>query len=316
MHRKFLVISFALAALALPSLAQTPNLTGVWKLNIPKSDFGQIPPPTSETQTMVDAEPSLKITTDQKGGMGGDTTTVMNLTTDGKEVTWNASGNEVKSTAQWQGNALVVNSKLSVQGSDVTVKATYTLGEDGKTLNISAQYMTGMGNFDLKAVYDKQDASTATAAAAPATAGAASMIHAGGPAPNLSGTWKLDLLKSDFGQIPPPAGQTDTIEDNEPTVKIAVDQKGGMMGDTSYTTTVSTDGKETTSSGMGGAPVTSTAHWDGAALIVDSKTTFQGADIAIKDNFTLSSDGKTLTEATHIESGMGNFDEKMVYDKM
>jgi hypothetical protein len=311
MRRNVLTIFFAVMALALPSLAETPNLTGTWKLNVAKSDFGQIPPPASEIQTMVDTEPSIKITTDQKGGMAGDTTTVMNLTTDGKEVTWTSSGAEVKSTAHWEGKSLIVNSKTSFQGSDISIKAVYILSDYGKTLNIGVQYVTGMGNFDLKAVYDKQDASAATAA----TTGAAAMTHASGPAPNLSGTWKLNAAKSDFGQIPPPASQTNTIEDSEPSVKIAIDQKGGMMGDTAYTVSLSTDGKETTFPGMGGAPVTCTSHWDGAALVVNSKTSFQGADITIKDNYTLSADGKALTETTHIESGMGNFDETLLYDK-
>ena len=117
------------------------------------------------------------------------------------------------------------------------------------------------------------------------------------------------------GKFRLPRSQTDTIDDSEPAVKIAEDQKGGMMGDMNLTTTVSTDGKETTSAGMGGAPVTSIAHWDGIALVIDSKTSFQGSDIKIKDTYTLSSDGKTLTEVTHVESGMGNFDSTSVYDK-
>jgi hypothetical protein len=66
---------------------------------------------------------------------------------------------------------------------------------------------------------------------------------------------------------------------------------------------------------MGGAPTTSTAHWDGAALVVDSKLSFQGTDVKVKDTYTLSSDGKTLTQVTHVESGMGNFDSTSVYDK-
>ena len=482
MHRKILAISFAVAAFALPGLAQTPNLSGAWKLNLSKSDFGQIPPPASEVQTIVDNEPSLSITTDQKGGMAGDTTTVMKLTTDGKEVSWQSGGNDVKSTAKWQGQSLVILSNTTFQGSDIGIKGTYTLGADGKTLTIAVQYVTGMGNFDLTALYDKTDASAATAApaaaaphamsmsqsggstsklsgtwtlnvsksdfgqlpppvsetdtiavsgndfkqqvasvtqrgsqnyvrgctadgkevtlasgdpranlgaitvskvqcawqgsslvytetadlrgtglvdkltfsasddgktltmtsnitsaafnadrklvydqgagsaamAAPAAAAApatAAMSHAGGTPPNLSGTWKLSLTKSDFGQIPGPVSQIDTIEHNEPTVKIAVNQKGGMMGDTSYESAVTTDGKPSTSSGMAGSMVTSTAHWDGAALVVDSSTSFQGTDVKIKDHFTLSDDGKTLTEVTRIESGMGNFDETQVYDK-
>lgn len=135
------------------------------------------------------------------------------------------------------------------------------------------------------------------------------------PAPNLTGSWVLNLTKSDFGQIPPPTSQTDTIEHNEPSLKITVDQKGGAMGDATYTATLSTDGKETTSTGMGGAEVKSTAHWDGDSLVVVSKTSFQGSDFTIKDTYSLSTDGKVLTQITHVESGMGNFDAKDIFDK-
>jgi hypothetical protein len=42
---------------------------------------------------------------------------------------------------------------------------------------------------------------------------------------------------------------------------------------------------------------------------------FQGSPVTIKDTYTLSADGKTLTEVTHAESSMGNFDTTSVYDK-
>jgi hypothetical protein len=142
----------------------------------------------------------------------------------------------------------------------------------------------------------------------------AAMIHTGAT-PNLAGTWKLNIPKSNFGQMPAPASQTNTIEDNEPSIKIVEDQKGGMMGDFNATTNLSTDGKETTSAGMGGAEVKSTAHWEGTTLVVNSTTSFQGSDVKIKDSYSLSTDGNTLTEVTHVETGMGNFDSTSVYDK-
>ena len=87
------------------------------------------------------------------------------------------------------------------------------------------------------------------------------------------------------------------------------------MGDTNITTTLSTDGKPTTSAGMGGAQVTSTAHWEGGTLVTNSKTSFQGSDITIKDTYTPSEDGKTLKEVAHVETSMGNFDTTSVFDK-
>jgi hypothetical protein len=325
MHRKFLAISFAVAALALPSLAQSSNLNGTWKLNTSKSTFGQFPAPTSETDTLTVNGNEFKqeytsVTTrgEQKG--------LRSCTVDGKEVTLTPDDTRVqlgaiklsKMQCSWEGKAVVFLETANLNGSPLTDKLTFSPSDDGKTMTMDSHITAAQPFPDRKFVYDKTDASSAAAvdpAPVAATPGAAAMIHMGGSQPNFTGVWKLNVSKSNFGQIPPPGSQTDTIDDSEPAVKIAVDQKGGMMGDMNLTTAVSTDGKETTSTGMGGAPVTSIAHWDGIALVIDSKTSFQGSDIKIKDTYTLSGDGKTLTQVTHVESGMGNFDSTSVYDK-
>ncbi len=325
MHRKFLAISFAVAALALPSLAQSSNLNGTWKLNTSKSTFGQFPPPTSETDTLTVAGNEFKqeyTSVTARGEQKG----LRSCTVDGKEVTLTPDDTRVqlggiklsKMQCSWEGKAVVFLETANLNGSPLTDKLTFSPSDDGKTMTMDSHITAAQPFPDRKFVFEKAGASSAAAtdpAPVAATPGAAAMIHVGGPQPNFTGVWKLNISKSTFGQIPPPGSQTDTIDDSEPSVKIAEDQKGGMMGDMNLTTTVSTDGKETTSQGMGGAPVTSIAHWDGIALVIDSKTSFQGADVKIKDTYTLSSDGKTLTEVTHIESGMGNFDTTSVYDK-
>lgn len=325
MHRKFLAISFAVAALALPSLAQSSNLNGTWKLNTSKSTFGQFPPPTSETDTLTVAGNEFKqeyTSVTARGEQKG----LRSCTVDGKEVTLTPDDTRVqlggiklsKMQCSWEGKAVVFLETANLNGSPLTDKLTFSPSDDGKTMTMDSHITAAQPFPDRKFVFEKAGASSAAAtdpAPVAATPGAAAMIHVGGSQPNFTGVWKLNISKSTFGQIPPPGSQTDTIDDSEPSVKIAEDQKGGMMGDMNLTTTVSTDGKETTSQGMGGAPVTSIAHWDGIALVIDSKTSFQGADVKIKDTYTLSSDGKTLTEVTHIESGMGNFDTTSVYDK-
>jgi hypothetical protein len=324
MHRKFLATLFAVAVFALPSLAQSSNLNGTWKLNLSRSTFGQFPPPTSETDTITVSGNDFKqeyTSVTARGEQKG----VRSCTVDGKEVNLTPDDPRVqlgaiklsKMQCSREGTAVVFLETASLNGSALTDKLTFSPSDDGKTMTMDSHITAAQPFSDRKLVYDKQETSAGAAesGAMAATPGAAAMIHTGGSQPNFAGTWKLNLTKSNFGQIPPPTSQTDTIEDNEPSVKIAEDQKGGMMGDMNLTTTVSTDGKETTSTGMGGAPVTSIAHWDGVALVVDSKTSFQGSDIKIKDTYTLSSDGKTLTEVTHVESGMGNFDSTSVYDK-
>ena len=325
MHRKFLAMTIAVAAFALPGLAQDSKLNGTWKLNPSKSSFGQFPPPTSETDTLTVNGNDFKqqfMTVNARGTQNG----LRSCTVDGTEVTLAADDPRVqmggikltKMQCSWEGKAVVFLETVNLNGGVLTDKLTFS-SDDGQTMTMTSHISSATMNGDRKLVYDKDDSSAsagpAAGAAMPATPGAAAMIHTGTGAQNLSGIWKLNISKSSFGQIPPPASQTDTIDDSEPSVKVAEDQKGGMMGDMNITSTFDTTGKETKSAGMGGADVISTAHWDGVALVIDSKTSFQGNDVKIKDTYTLSSDGKTLTEVTHIESGMGNFDTTSVYDK-
>ena len=325
MHRKFLAMTIAVAAFALPGLAQDSKLNGTWKLNPSKSSFGQFPPPTSETDTLTVNGNDFRqqfTTVNARGTQNG----LRSCTVDGTEVTLAPDDPRVqmggikltKMQCSWEGKAVVFLETVSLNGGVLTDKLTFS-SDDGQTMTMTSHISSATMNGDRKLVYDKDDSASSAAPAAgaamAATPGAAAMIHTGGGSPNLSGTWKLNISKSSFGQIPPPASQTNTIDDSEPSVKVAEDQKGGMMGDMNITSTFDTTGKETKSAGMGGADVISTAHWDGVALVIDSKTSFQGNDVKIKDTYTLSGDGKTLSEVTHIESGMGNFDTTSVYDK-
>lgn len=325
MNRKIFAAAIAVAAFALPILAQGSGLNGTWKLDVAKSNFGQFPPPTSETDTITVSGNEFKqqfTSVTARGTQNG----LRSCTVDGKEVTLEPNDPRVqigaikltKMQCSWEGKAVVFLETADFNGGVLTDKLTFSPSDDGKTMTMTSHITSATMNADRTLVYDAVDASAASPSGMAPTAGAAAMIHAGGgdaPRPNLSGTWALNVSKSDFGQMPPPASQVDTIEDNEPSVKIVEDQKGGMMGDMNLATTLSTDGKETTSTGMGGAEVKSTAHWEGAKLVVNSKTSFQGGDITIKDSYSLSPDGQTLTEVTHVESGMGNFDSTSVYDK-
>ena len=324
MHRKLFAMLFGIALLALPGRAQNSKLNGTWKLDAAKSNFGQFPPPTSETDTITVTGNEFKqqfTSVSARGTQNGS----RSCTIDGKEVTLTPDDTRVqlgaiklsKMQCSWQGSSVVFLETADFNGGVLTDKLTFSPSDDGKTMTMDSHITSATMNGDRKLVYDAADASAAASPAGmSATPGAAAMIHTGsGDPPNLSGTWKLNISKSDFGAIPGPASQTDTIDDSEPSVKIAEDQKGGMMGDLNITTAISTDGKETTSKGMGDAEVKSTAHWEGGTLVVNSKTSFQGSDITIKDSYSLSSDGKTLTEKTHVESGMGNFDSTSVYDK-
>jgi hypothetical protein len=156
MLRKRVFSIMFVAALAIVAAAQNKtNFSGTWKLNTSKSDFGMIPGPDSRTDVIDHKDPSLKVSVTAEGAQGKQQYTV-NYTTDGKEAVNSLPGREMKSTLSWQGKSLVVDTKLKIQGNDVTIKSVWTLSDDGKTLTQNAHLGSPMGETDQKLVFEKQ----------------------------------------------------------------------------------------------------------------------------------------------------------------
>lgn len=322
MYRKSTLAVLILTAFAASMVAQTkPNFSGTWKLNVAKSDFGVLPAPDNRTDIIDHNEPAIKINTNAESAQGKQTANI-NYTTDGKEVTNQIGPREVKSTVTWEGANLVVNSKLSFNDQDVTIKNVWTLSEDGKTLTENAHLASPMGETDQKLVFDKQEAgavasaapATPPASSAPAAATAAPSTTAGHVRPNFSGTWKLDLTKSDFGVLPPPNSRTDVIEHSDPALKVTT-AEDGQQGKQDYSLNLTTDGKEATNNAAG-LELKSILNWEGSNLVMNTKLKFQDNDVTIKDVWNLSEDGKTLTRNAHLESPMGETDQKLVFSKL
>jgi hypothetical protein len=131
--------------------------------------------------------------------------------------------------------------------------------------------------------------------------------------PNFSGTWKVNVAKSDYGMLPAPESRTDVIEHTGDTVKnkvSAVNQQGKQ----DYTLTFKTDGSEAVNK-IADNQAKITAKWDGPVLAVTIKLNLQGQDIDILSKWVLSADGSTLTQNVHLASAMGEMDQKVVYEK-
>lgn len=312
-----------------------PDYSGTWQLNVTKSDFGQVPGPDSET--ILIAQKGSNVTEDVEfADDQGTHKYEVSFVIDGPEITYPAeSAPQIgivtlqKIKGAWQAGSLVITEALKYQeDADVTGTNTYTLSADGKTLTMDLNLTTPMGAMERKYVFEKQDSSTAaasaaapatpaTAAAAPAKPAAAASAQAAASAamqPSLSGTWKLNTAKSDFGQMPPPDSRTEQIEDNEPNIKIVSTWTGGPMGDGSMTMNLLTNGKESTNE-VFGSEAKSIARWDADSLVVNTTMQMQDGDAAFKSTYTVSPDGKTLTVASHFSGPMGEMDMKSVYDK-
>ena len=301
-------------ALSLASFAQSkPNFSGNWKLNVGKSDFGMMPPPDSRTDAIQQTDDGIKDEVSSVGQQGPMKFTLA-LKTDGTESTIKAGPRELKVSAAWQGPALVVTTKLDYEGNPVTIKSNWTLSPDGNTWIQAAHIESSMGEMDQKLVFDK-DNGTATSSAAPAppTVKASMAPTSIASRPNFSGTWKLNVEKSDFGPLPGPESETEVIEHTDPTIKLAVARKG-PDGAQNYNLVLAIDGKEQVHK-VGDQDVKTTAQWDGSALVVLTKLMFQDNEVQIKSNYTLSPDGKTVNVAAHLSSPMGEADQKLIFEK-
>ncbi len=151
---KIVLTIAALASIALA--ADKPNFSGDWKLNAAKSSFGPVPAPATYTRKVTHAEPSITIENTQTGTQLGDQHDVRTYTTDGKEISYQANGADVKAAITWDGNALLLNSKASIQGMDILIKDTITLSDDSKTMTDAVHVGAPQGEIELTLVFEKQ----------------------------------------------------------------------------------------------------------------------------------------------------------------
>jgi hypothetical protein len=135
--------------------------------------------------------------------------------------------------------------------------------------------------------------------------------------PNFSGTWTLDIAKSDFGPAPPPDSVVMTIDHKEPSLKSTTTQKG-PQGDATNEATITTDGKENVNklraAGME-QDVKSTSKWNGRKLTTERMLEIQGMSIGMNDVWELSDDGKVLTVVREINTPQGGFSTRMAFNK-
>jgi hypothetical protein len=128
-------------------------------------------------------------------------------------------------------------------------------------------------------------------------------------APNLSGTWVLNAVKSQYGQFPAPEVMTRRIQHKDPALSMSTYQKGAQ-GEVTTELKYSTDGKLVVNGENKGS-----AHWEKNTLVIETSRDYQGTKLTQREEWTLSADGKTLTVATHVKLPNGEFDVKQVFEK-
>jgi hypothetical protein len=127
--------------------------------------------------------------------------------------------------------------------------------------------------------------------------------------PNFTGSWMLNLAKSQYGQFPAPEVMLRSVTYAGGVLTMSTYQKGAQ-GEVTTELKYSTDGRVSVNGDSRG-----TARWEADTLIIESSREVQGARLTQRDQWTLSPDGKTLTIAIHVTLPNGEFDVKQVFEK-
>jgi hypothetical protein len=155
--RKFLtVLLVAATAIASPLAAQShPDFSGTWVMDAKTAPAGI----NSLTMMIKQDTKTINIVTDVNTAMGAQkVTNVFNL--DGSDSKNSMSGPagtvETTSTVGWEGAAMIVATKASVQGQEISQNEKWSLTADGKTLNLDRVVGVGGQNMSIKLAFNKQ----------------------------------------------------------------------------------------------------------------------------------------------------------------
>lgn len=131
--------------------------------------------------------------------------------------------------------------------------------------------------------------------------------------PDFSGTWKLNLAKSDFGLLGGPTSRTDVISHKGASLSSST-VADSVQGKQEYKINYTTDGKEAVNK-LGPYEVKSILKWAGGNLVISSRFIFNNVNITSEATWTLSPDGKTLTVNTDFKGALGDSSQKLVFEK-
>jgi hypothetical protein len=136
------LIFLALAALSCETIraAEHPDLTGTWKLDASKSDFGPFPGPNSMTDRIEQQAAELVINRDRAGEP-----VVIHIPLDGSERSNDIQGNNMKTTAHWDGGTLVIDYNGQQRGRPAKSEERWTAAPDGKSMKVVRQLSGAQG---------------------------------------------------------------------------------------------------------------------------------------------------------------------------
>jgi hypothetical protein len=131
--------------------------------------------------------------------------------------------------------------------------------------------------------------------------------------PDFSGTWALNVWRSEFAGEQPPQSKLQRVEHAGSELVVTIDEisdRGTVHGVARYTT----DGQDAVNDVLG-FPMTSSIAWDGDVMVMRTWGKFRNADIMLIDRWSLAPDGKTLTIARQFQGHGRIVDQTLVFDR-
>ncbi|MFN7944195.1 MAG: hypothetical protein U0Z53_02365 [Blastocatellia bacterium] len=149
-RRTFAITALVLLCAAAIFAQSHPNLTGTWKMNPQKSQFGPNGGPDSIIIKFDQTEGSISEVMTLGGG--GERSVTAKYSLDGKEADIQIDDNTAKGSARWEGSSLVIEWK----GEGMGFRRKFTLAGDGKTLTVAVHHTRPDGELDETVVMEKQ----------------------------------------------------------------------------------------------------------------------------------------------------------------
>lgn len=150
---RILVAGLAIAAATLVATAQTrPDLNGIWKMNPAQSRFGDPDATPKEVILKLDLQgQTLHETLTVINGVGKSTVS-LNYALGGGVSTNNVDGEEIRSTAGWSGEQLVL--AWSDKGGTFTRR--FVFSDQGRKITVTTHDTSPDGETDDLLVFEKQ----------------------------------------------------------------------------------------------------------------------------------------------------------------
>lgn len=281
--------------------AQKADFSGAWTLNKAKSNFGSLPEqmiPDAATRTITNTEASMNMSGMEKSSRGERSMQLV-FKLDGSPSLNSQRGAEVTTNAGWDGDAVVMKSKIDVGGNSLDMEERLSLSADRQTMFNDTKVMgTPIGDVVIKYAFDR--------AAGAATASA----------PSFSGTWKMNVAKSTFGSLPEeyrPTAITRVIRHDGPVLLLEINQTSAR-GEDKSAYKLSLDGSESVND-IQGAPVKSVAKLNGANLEVLTKRSIGDMALEFAEKSSLDAAGQLIVDTQVGGTPMGVIVTHYVFEK-